>query len=341
MKTTVCLFGFLFTVIMVNGQVQSECTVPSELAYHWLPDIRHLALCRMYEIQSPDTVFVRIPAVHCDSVAEGMAAIVNARYVIPEADSVFNIYCIHNIYGCVNSSYHYLVAVDTSYSWTESWQNMQTMTGNPLMDTMITRYSLTLVDFYYWSSSCVASLWTDSIWNMFALSDSLALIDGVMWSEPSSGNMDDDKIDYFVINGERFFDFSMEWGDCMAGCTSYYAWKFKVNPDCVVTYLGFEANVIDPFPSPVYCNFFSVIKDQDSPRVLIYPNPSSTKITVIIPEVNGNARIAIFDVDGKNVLEQDNIEAETPLDISALPRGVYFVRVKDERQVLITKLIKQ
>jgi hypothetical protein len=57
--------------------------------------------------------------------------------------------------------------------------------------------------------------------------------------------------------------------------------------------------------------------------------------------VNGNARIAIFDVDGKNVLEQDNIEAETPLDISALPRGVYFVRVKDERQVLITKLIKQ
>ena len=73
----------------------------------------------------------------------------------------------------------------------------------------------------------------------------------------------------------------------------------------------------------------------------ILPNPSKDKITVIIPEVNGNARIAIFDVDGKNVLEQDNIEAETPLDISALPRGVYFVRVKDERQVLITKLIKQ
>jgi hypothetical protein len=338
------VMALLFAVVAIKGliaQVQSDCTVPPELADHWYTDIRYLALCRIYEIQSPDTMFVRIPSIHCDSVALGMAAIVNARSVIPEVDSVFNKYCVHNICGCISSAYTYCVSVDTSYSWTKSWQNIQTMTGEPLMDTILTRYGLHVINFHYWTNTCAAILYTDSIWNMYALCDSLEIVDGVDIADINSLIMDGDNFDYKVINGERFYDFAMEWGDCLSGCTSRHIWKFKVNSDCEVTYLGLVQGGDDPFPEPDNCNFFSAVRDYNSLQFALYPNPSKDKIIISSPAITRNTQFSIFNVNGEKVIEMQLTNTETPLDISALPRGVYFVRVQDEKGVEVAKLIKQ
>jgi hypothetical protein len=341
MKKLMVLIIVLLAIKGLIAQVQSDCTVPQELAYHWMPDIRHLALCRIYEIQSPDTVFVRIPAIYCDTIARGMAGIVNARSVIPEADTVFNKYCVHNIFGCVSIDYSYIVSVDTSYSWTESWQNLQTMTGDPLMDTILSRYNLHVIDFHYWTNSCVAVLYTDSIWNMYALCDSLEMVDGVNIADVNSMNMDADKIDYYVIDGERFYDFSMEWGDCMSGCTSHYVWKFKVGSDCEVTYLGLEANLNDPFPSPDNCDFFNAIQDYNLQKTIVFPNPSKDNITISSPAIERDTQLSIFNVSGEKVIERPLINTETQIDISALARGVYFVRLQNEKMVEVGKMVKE
>jgi hypothetical protein len=341
------VFVLLFTLIGMNtahSQVQSDCTVPPELSYRWFPDINHLALCRIFEINSPDTNLVRIPDIYCDTIAQGMAAIVNARFVIPEADSIFNIYCVHNIYGCVSNNYNYLVNVDTNFAWTKSWQNHETMTGEPLMDTILTRYDLHVINFHYWSNKCVAVLYTESIWNIYALCDSLELVDGVNSTEVNSNNMDGNRIDYYFINGERLYDFSLEWGDCIAGCIWHYTWKFKVNSDCQVKYLGNENNIGQnlELPPPINCNWFLSEIEHAQPLISsIYPNPSSNFITVSSTAFIENTQLSIFNISGKKVMERQLNGNETQINISALPRGVYFVRLQNEKMVEVGKMVKQ
>ena len=186
MKKLYILLVVLAASSNVNAQVQSNCTVPPELLNYYERDIKHLAVCRMFEIHSPDTVNVTIPSEYIDTIAEGMAGIVNAIPVIPEADSVFNLYCVHNIKGCIGEYNGFLVKVDTSYAWTDAWQNLQTMTGDPFMDTIITRYSLYIQQFYYWSTGCVAVINSDSTWNLYALCDTLEMVPGVLYAHKNS-----------------------------------------------------------------------------------------------------------------------------------------------------------
>jgi len=83
---------------------------------------------------------------------------------------------------------------------------------------------------------------------------------------------------------------------------------------------------------PVQCSRF---------QVSYYPNPAHDKITISSPAIKGNTQLSIFNVSGEKVMEMRLTDTETQLDISALPRGVYFVRVQDEKMVEVGKMIKK
>jgi hypothetical protein len=61
----------------------------------------------------------------------------------------------------------------------------------------------------------------------------------------------------------------------------------------------------------------------------IYPNPASTQITISTPN------------KGQQLLQQEITEPTTTIDISSLSSGVHFVRVTNERTVLVGKFVKQ
>ena len=75
--------------------------------------------------------------------------------------------------------------------------------------------------------------------------------------------------------------------------------------------------------------------------ITIIPNPSNDKITISSSVITGNTQLSIFNVSGEKVLERQLTDNETQLDISALPRGVYFVRVQNEKMVEVAKMIKE
>ena len=66
----------------------------------------------------------------------------------------------------------------------------------------------------------------------------------------------------------------------------------------------------------------------------LYPNPASTSVTVEVvqPEV-----LTLLDVSGREVLRKRLSAGGTRVDISALPQGVYFVRL--DGNALVKKLI--
>jgi photosystem II stability/assembly factor-like uncharacterized protein len=73
----------------------------------------------------------------------------------------------------------------------------------------------------------------------------------------------------------------------------------------------------------------------------IFPNPATDKITISSPAITGNTLLSIFNVSGEKVVERRLTDNETQIDISTLPRGVYFVRLQNEKMVEVGKMVKE
>jgi hypothetical protein len=75
--------------------------------------------------------------------------------------------------------------------------------------------------------------------------------------------------------------------------------------------------------------------------LVIYPNPANDKITVSHPAFTGISSLTIFNVNGEKVVERSVRESEILINISALPGGVYFVQLQNEKMVAVGKMVKK
>jgi len=89
------------------------------------------------------------------------------------------------------------------------------------------------------------------------------------------------------------------------------------------------------------CQGISVEEINPEACISIIPNPATGIITISHPVLAGTALLSIFNTGGGKVLESQLNNAETRIDISALPRGVYFVRLQNEKMVEVGKIIKE
>jgi len=69
----------------------------------------------------------------------------------------------------------------------------------------------------------------------------------------------------------------------------------------------------------------------------IYPNPAGSKIVI---EANYTADVKLFDITGKQLLQQ-TVTGTTTIDVSQLENGVYFIQLKSGEGVSTQKLIVQ
>jgi hypothetical protein len=299
----------------------------------------------MWDLNAPDTALVTIPQQWQDTIMDGMAAICNATS-IPERDSVFNLYCVHDLASsAIFITKEIMVFVDTSYSWTDAWQNLITLTGNPQVDSMVIKYDLEVIDFYNFSFGNMALLATDSLWNVYALIDSLEMIPGVEYGDPNQMIGAAGRIMYEKVGSERFFTFWFQWNDCFDGCDNAHAWKYKVYEDCSVEYLGFEdwgVWEILPLPVPVNCNLFSAIPEKEllAGQIQIYPNPAE-QFLVINSDLDEMYSALLYNSNGR-ILSKTNFTKSTQIDLSDLAPGIYFIRLTNESgEVCIHKIVRK
>ncbi len=353
MKKTFVFFFLVSIFHCSHAQVASSCLVPSLLKKEYQRDVAQLATYRLYQQQNPDTVLVQIPQAYTDSIYEGLAAIFNATS-IPERDSVFNLYCVHNQnpfagYGGYSG---FLVRVDTNYSWTQAWQNLVTLTGDPLMDTLLSKYNLSITHFYNWAIGNYAVLYVDSSWNTYALMDSLELVAGVISVELNSWVGVAGKITYDKIGNSKYYNFYFEFADCFDGCDAYRNWKFKVNDDCSVEYLGLEnwcywdqlgTPGLCPFPAALNCNTFTPVKeiDEDKLSVVIFPNPSTGHFQFEFKgmEIKESIALEIFSVHGGLVYQSSLNRSPLEIDLGNIPKGIYFAKIIIGQTNLTRKIV--
>ena len=343
MKHLFTLIIFLAVVTTSKAQIPSSCVIPAPLYQVYEQDIKNMAVRRMMDLQHPDTAFIEIPQAWIDTIGGGLAAIFNTA--IPERDTIFNKYCVHDLANNYVVYQSILVAVDTSYAWTQPWQNINTVTGNPDIDSLILNYGFSIDNFYFWSFGTVAVLSTGEFINIYALFDSLEMVPGVLYAEPNGLFGVAGRIDYEQTGQDRYYDFYFQFNDCFDGCDNYRKWSFKVNPDCSVEYLGFSdwgVFGIQPLPPPINCNLFpvGVYETEAGIKINIYPNPVTDYMYVEIDAAH-NVILTILNLAGQTVANFET-ENNTMLDLKHLKQGAYLLHVTDrDGRIAETLFIKK
>ena len=84
-------------------------------------------------------------------------------------------------------------------------------------------------------------------------------------------------------------------------------------------------------------------KAETKSRITIYPNPTATTIAIELPGTITvkNTILAIYSINGQQLISRQIIEPTTVVDVSILPQGVYVIKVTDDRTVQVGKIIKQ
>lgn len=83
-------------------------------------------------------------------------------------------------------------------------------------------------------------------------------------------------------------------------------------------------------------------KKQQMSSLKIYPNPASDHIILELPESgsNMNGIITIFGMSGQVLIQQKAKDSMSEINISSLPKGIYFVKLTTEEKINFGKFIK-
>jgi len=120
----------------------------------------------------------------------------------------------------------------------------------------------------------------------------------------------------------------------------------------VCDYLANQGDTIEIYNNATGCNLQEEVEEACTSglddisnlnnHITIYPNPSSTHITIELPTTpHKNTSLTIYNLNGQQLITQPITEPQTMVDVSGLPSGVYFVKVADDEKVMMGKLIKQ
>lgn len=93
---------------------------------------------------------------------------------------------------------------------------------------------------------------------------------------------------------------------------------------------GFTLNVIDS-------SSIGISEAREDQRVEVFPNPASDELRISYPREWQSVKLQIFSLTGQEMLMQ-KIQAEDQLDISALPKGTYLMRLSDRDRPLVSRL---
>ena len=315
----------------------SDCSPDPNLQLHYGEDIKHLALKRMQDLQADEADRAVIDQNWQDSIWRGLAAIYNSGSTW--RDSVFDIYCIHHESPASGTIVHSLyVFPDPEVSWFGNWDSGNITTGDQQLDAFIGRYGF-YVDGEFWNGF---RLTTDETYNMIPIQETMQMHDSIGYVELAFAAGDGNQILYNTDGHFQYFEFILAGGDCPAGCIFSYSWKFKVDTECQVSFLGTSDNGMGGLPPPVNCNISSGLQeagDKSSP-FNIYPNPASQFILIDLPPATtGRIDFEIFNSLGIS-RQQGTTYAGSAIFIGNLAPGNYFIHLSGEGLKGISKFVK-
>jgi hypothetical protein len=151
-----------------------------------------------------------------------------------------------------------------------------------------------------------------------------------------------------VFNG-IYTDFTVTQNDTPVPENDYTITNGKLIFHTLGTYTATMANEAivshDNYPAKVTIELTVIedtgIPESTLPNINIYPNPTTGELKIESGELRIEA-IEIFDISGRTQkAECKNQKGKILMDISELPAGVYFLRIKTEQGEVVKKVMKE
>jgi hypothetical protein len=161
-------------------------------------------------------------------------------------DTVVDVYSIHTSGNPTTRSL--LLWLIGSEAWVQKLARGEIPTGEPAIDTLLARNSLSLGSVYVMHDGDVlVTLGPPEPVNIQALARLFRGIGGVRFAEPNSSIGDANDIGGSTDASRVLLDYSVGYGDCPAGCIGRRFYHFAIHEDGTVEYLGASGS---PPPQP-------------------------------------------------------------------------------------------
>ncbi len=74
-------------------------------------------------------------------------------------------------------------------------------------------------------------------------------------------------------------------------------------------------------------------------NIKVFPNPTTGILNICIEEIDDPVKICIFDLQGNMIVQKTIPEHNGQIDLSALSKGVYFVKIYMNGNVVVQKIV--
>jgi hypothetical protein len=129
-----------------------------------------------------------------------------------------------------------------------------------------------------------------------------------------------------------------QWGNLYISGGYHYSVDFDLGTDTL--YHTAQGVLKDMYHLKLTQDFTPVVKiKKDAFVVRVFPNPASKNIFVESKE--SALQVALFDMNGSLLLEQNSLDNTIDLDVSKLPSASYLLRISKGEQTVTKKVIKQ
>jgi len=78
-------------------------------------------------------------------------------------------------------------------------------------------------------------------------------------------------------------------------------------------------------------------------NIQIFPNPATNSLTLNLAQLKDiqNSTVSIYDIQGKLLLQQKIMQQQTELNISQFAKGIYIVKVNNDKETVQSKFVKE
>jgi uncharacterized protein (TIGR02145 family) len=78
----------------------------------------------------------------------------------------------------------------------------------------------------------------------------------------------------------------------------------------------------------------------DQTNLIIYPNPSNGFIKIEFSPFPPETNVTMYDLSGKTMIQRNISRDDNKINIESLPKGIYFLRITDNKRIIQRKIIK-
>ncbi|MFH1003906.1 MAG: T9SS type A sorting domain-containing protein [Bacteroidota bacterium] len=163
------------------------------------------------------------------------------------------------------------------------------------------------------------------------------------WTEQTSGTTDDLYSVYFTDDDTGYAvgengtiletsDGGSNWEEQESGTTDDLHSVYFIDDDMGYA-VGSDGTILETTSGIGISEF-----NKEKNNFIIYPNPATDNLTIESPQ---QAVMEISSIQGQLIKTLATNGNKTSIDISALPNGMYFIKMKTEKGIAVKKFVKE